>query len=92
MAADSLARDGPATNVGSKPQNTPEHREPAKCAVPSAVSITLRICREIHRCYDAAVRIAESQGPQGFGSGGTTRWGESPELGVAQLFQREPVS
>jgi hypothetical protein len=53
--------------------------EPANCAIPSAVSITLRICREIHRCYDAAVSTPNSLAREGRGSGGTIRWGESPD-------------
>ena len=64
-----IARRGPSAR----------RNEPANCVIPSAVSITLRICREIHRCYDAAVSTPNSLAREGHGSGGTTRWGESPD-------------
>ena len=51
-------------------------RHPANWAIPSAVSITLRICREIDRCYDGAV-TTPSLGVGSTGSGGPTTRGES---------------
>ncbi len=82
----------PPTSTASHPRPLQRPPQPANSALPSDVSITLRICREIHRCYDAAVRSPNLGGPQGSESGGTTTRGESPDFGVAQLFQREPVS
>jgi len=69
------------------------HANPQTAEIPSAVSITLRICREIDRWYDGAVK-RRVPGPGGAGSGGPKNAGANRPVGsdVAQLFQREPVS
>ncbi len=77
-------RKTPATRPGTYP--TRKLRASIRCIHNTAYmqgNPSLLRCRR---------QIAESRRPQGFESGGTTTRGESPDFGVAQLFQREPVS
>jgi len=65
-------RDPNTPAISASPQATaltPTHHEAANSALPSALSITLRICREIHRCYDAAVRSPNPSVRRVLGSG-----------------------